>query len=131
MKCRPPITEEEEEDLSGLHPGALLYRSAALQNFPLMADALAHGADVNWVNPSEESSTPMIQAVLVVSSAVFLSNTALWFKTRGCVREDLPRRTNTSGTCRGFFAQTELCFTHKATKSPHFQMFVIFLKPVW
>uniref|UniRef100_A0A3P9HD76 Arf-GAP with coiled-coil, ANK repeat and PH domain-containing protein n=1 Tax=Oryzias latipes TaxID=8090 RepID=A0A3P9HD76_ORYLA len=57
--------EEEEEDLSGLHPGALLYRSAALQNFPLMADALAHGADVNWVNPSEESSTPMIQAVLV------------------------------------------------------------------
>uniref|UniRef100_H2LQU0 Arf-GAP with coiled-coil, ANK repeat and PH domain-containing protein n=1 Tax=Oryzias latipes TaxID=8090 RepID=H2LQU0_ORYLA len=59
------IKQEEEEDLSGLHPGALLYRSAALQNFPLMADALAHGADVNWVNPSEESSTPMIQAVLV------------------------------------------------------------------
>ncbi|KAI4808715.1 hypothetical protein KUCAC02_000763 [Chaenocephalus aceratus] len=38
--------EEEEEDLSGLHPGALLYRSAALQNFPVMADALAHGANV-------------------------------------------------------------------------------------
>uniref|UniRef100_A0A3B3BXR7 Arf-GAP with coiled-coil, ANK repeat and PH domain-containing protein n=2 Tax=Oryzias melastigma TaxID=30732 RepID=A0A3B3BXR7_ORYME len=57
--------DEEEEDLSGLHPGALLYRSAALQNFPLMADALAHGADVNWVNLSEDSSTPMIQAVLV------------------------------------------------------------------
>ncbi|XP_076015951.1 arf-GAP with coiled-coil, ANK repeat and PH domain-containing protein 1 [Genypterus blacodes] len=55
--------EEEEEDLSGLHPGALLYRSAALQNFPLMADALAHGADVNWVNVAEESSTPLIQAV--------------------------------------------------------------------
>ncbi|XP_013879997.1 arf-GAP with coiled-coil, ANK repeat and PH domain-containing protein 1 [Austrofundulus limnaeus] len=57
--------EEEEEDLSGLHPGALLYRSAALQNFPVMADALAHGADVNWVNLSEESSTPLIQAVSV------------------------------------------------------------------
>uniref|UniRef100_A0AAQ5ZVV2 Arf-GAP with coiled-coil, ANK repeat and PH domain-containing protein n=1 Tax=Amphiprion ocellaris TaxID=80972 RepID=A0AAQ5ZVV2_AMPOC len=55
--------EEEEEDLSGLHPGALLYRSAALQNFPVMADALAHGADVNWVNMAEESSTPLIQAV--------------------------------------------------------------------
>ncbi|XP_059210933.1 arf-GAP with coiled-coil, ANK repeat and PH domain-containing protein 1 [Centropristis striata] len=54
---------EEEEDLSGLHPGALLYRSAALQNFPVMADALAHGADVNWVNAAEESSTPLIQAV--------------------------------------------------------------------
>ncbi|KAM9717311.1 arf-GAP with coiled-coil, ANK repeat and PH domain-containing protein 1 isoform 2-T2 [Menidia menidia] len=55
--------EEEEEDLSGLHPGALLYRSAALQNFPVMADALAHGADVNWVNPARGSSTPLIQAV--------------------------------------------------------------------
>lgn len=58
--------EEPDEDLSGLHPGALLYRSAALQNFPVMADALAHGADVNWVNTSEESSTPLIQAVSVV-----------------------------------------------------------------
>lgn len=55
--------DEEEEDLSGLHPGALLYRSAALQNFPVMADALAHGADVNWVNVAEASSTPLIQAV--------------------------------------------------------------------
>uniref|UniRef100_A0A665V5D4 Arf-GAP with coiled-coil, ANK repeat and PH domain-containing protein n=1 Tax=Echeneis naucrates TaxID=173247 RepID=A0A665V5D4_ECHNA len=53
----------EEEDLSTLHPGALLYRSAALQNFPVMADALAHGADVNWVNMAEETSTPLIQAV--------------------------------------------------------------------
>lgn len=58
--------EEEEEDLSHLHPGALLYRSAALQNFPVMADALAHGADVNWVNVNDESSTPLIQAVSVV-----------------------------------------------------------------
>ncbi|XP_072314604.1 arf-GAP with coiled-coil, ANK repeat and PH domain-containing protein 1 [Eucyclogobius newberryi] len=55
--------EEDEEDLSSLHPGALLYRAAALQNFPVMADALAHGADVNWVNTAEESSTPLIQAV--------------------------------------------------------------------
>lgn len=58
--------EEPEEDLSGLHPGALLYRSAALQNFPIMADALAHGADANWVNVAEESSTPLIQAVSAV-----------------------------------------------------------------
>lgn len=62
----PSDEEEEEEDLSGLHPGALLYRSAALQNFPIMADALAHGADVSWVNLAEESSTPLIQAVSVV-----------------------------------------------------------------
>uniref|UniRef100_A0A3Q3X3E2 Arf-GAP with coiled-coil, ANK repeat and PH domain-containing protein n=1 Tax=Mola mola TaxID=94237 RepID=A0A3Q3X3E2_MOLML len=57
------VHKDEEEDLSSLHPGALLYRSAALQNFPVMADALAHGANVNWVNVSEESSTPLIQAV--------------------------------------------------------------------
>ncbi|KAF4089091.1 hypothetical protein AMELA_G00062870 [Ameiurus melas] len=61
--------EEEEEDLSGLHPGALLYRSAALQHFPVMADALAHGADVNWVNVAEESKTPLIQAATVNSLA--------------------------------------------------------------
>ncbi|XP_055756790.1 arf-GAP with coiled-coil, ANK repeat and PH domain-containing protein 1-like [Salvelinus fontinalis] len=61
--------DDEEEDLSGLHPGALLYRSAALQHFPVMADALAHGADVNWVNTAEESSTPLIQAVTANSLA--------------------------------------------------------------
>ncbi|XP_029113279.1 arf-GAP with coiled-coil, ANK repeat and PH domain-containing protein 1 isoform X1 [Scleropages formosus] len=61
--------DDEEEDLSGLHPGALLYRSAALQNFPVMADALAHGADVNWVNAAEDSSTPLIQAVSANSLA--------------------------------------------------------------
>ncbi|XP_017327140.1 arf-GAP with coiled-coil, ANK repeat and PH domain-containing protein 1 isoform X1 [Ictalurus punctatus] len=60
--------EEEEEDLSGLHPGALLYRSAALQHFPVMADALAHGADVNWINVAEESKTPLIQAATVQNS---------------------------------------------------------------
>lgn len=64
--CFPSDVDEEEEDLSGLHPGALLYRSAALQNFPVMADALAHGADVNWVNATEQSSTPLIQAVSAV-----------------------------------------------------------------
>ncbi len=66
----PSDVDEEEEDLSGLHPGALLYRSAALQNFPVMADALAHGADVNWVNVAEESSTPLIQAVTAVRTAL-------------------------------------------------------------
>ncbi|KAM9833802.1 arf-GAP with coiled-coil, ANK repeat and PH domain-containing protein 1 isoform 2-T2 [Syngnathus typhle] len=56
---------DEEEDLSGLHSGALLYRAAALQNFPVMADALAHSANVNWVNAAEEARTPLIQAVSV------------------------------------------------------------------
>ncbi|CAL8311103.1 unnamed protein product [Gadus morhua 'NCC'] len=47
--------EEEEEDLSTLHPGALLYRSAGRPNFLAMADALAHGADVNWLNAASAS----------------------------------------------------------------------------
>ncbi|XP_038642944.1 arf-GAP with coiled-coil, ANK repeat and PH domain-containing protein 1 isoform X2 [Scyliorhinus canicula] len=54
---------DSSEDLRDLHPGALLYRAAALQNLPVMADALAHGANVNWVNASDENKTPLIQAV--------------------------------------------------------------------
>ncbi|XP_053119643.1 arf-GAP with coiled-coil, ANK repeat and PH domain-containing protein 1 isoform X2 [Hemicordylus capensis] len=52
------------EDLPSLHPGALLYRAAAAPpSLPTMADALAHGADVNWVNAAQESRTPLLQAV--------------------------------------------------------------------
>lgn len=31
-----------------------------------MADALAHGADVNWVNGGQENATPLIQATAAV-----------------------------------------------------------------
>ena len=31
-----------------------------------MADALAHGADVNWVNGGQEDATPLIQATAAV-----------------------------------------------------------------
>uniref|UniRef100_A0A8C5FND7 Arf-GAP with coiled-coil, ANK repeat and PH domain-containing protein n=1 Tax=Gadus morhua TaxID=8049 RepID=A0A8C5FND7_GADMO len=58
--------EEEEEDLSTLHPGALLYRSAGRPNFLVMADALAHGADVNWLNAAKDSRSPLLQAVTAV-----------------------------------------------------------------
>ncbi|XP_044273163.1 arf-GAP with coiled-coil, ANK repeat and PH domain-containing protein 1 [Varanus komodoensis] len=52
------------ESLQSLHPGALLYRAAAAPpSLPTMADALAHGADVNWVNMAQESRTPLLQAV--------------------------------------------------------------------
>nr|XP_060635851.1 arf-GAP with coiled-coil, ANK repeat and PH domain-containing protein 1 [Anolis sagrei ordinatus] len=52
------------EDLQNLHPGALLFRAAAAPpSLPTMADALAHGADVNWVNVAQESRTPLLQAV--------------------------------------------------------------------
>ncbi|XP_013857582.1 arf-GAP with coiled-coil, ANK repeat and PH domain-containing protein 3b isoform X1 [Austrofundulus limnaeus] len=54
----------DPEDPRELHPGALLYRSSRLHNLPLMAEALAHGADVHGSNEEEEGKTPLIQAVI-------------------------------------------------------------------
>lgn len=63
-----PVSPPSAEELQNLHPGALLYRAAgAPPNLPTMADALAHGADVNWVNVAQESRTPLLQAVAAVS----------------------------------------------------------------
>ncbi|KAM8916646.1 arf-GAP with coiled-coil, ANK repeat and PH domain-containing protein 3-like isoform 2-T2 [Spinachia spinachia] len=53
----------DPEDPRELHPGALLHRSARLHNLPLMAEALAHGADIHAAN-EEEGKTPLIQAVV-------------------------------------------------------------------
>ncbi|NXN46150.1 ACAP2 protein, partial [Rhinoptilus africanus] len=44
-------------------PGLQLYRAAFEKNLPDMAEALAHGAEVNWVNAEENKATPLIQAV--------------------------------------------------------------------
>ncbi|NXD10926.1 ACAP3 protein, partial [Nothocercus nigrocapillus] len=52
------------EDLRELHPGLLIYKAAQARNLPLMAEALAHGAEVNWVNDEDENKTPLIQAVM-------------------------------------------------------------------
>lgn len=57
------------EDLRELHPGLVMYRAAQARNLPLMAEALAHGADINWVNDEDESKTPLIQAVKGVRGA--------------------------------------------------------------
>ncbi|XP_019359050.1 PREDICTED: arf-GAP with coiled-coil, ANK repeat and PH domain-containing protein 2 isoform X1 [Gavialis gangeticus] len=62
--------EGEKQDASvvcsskQLHPGLQLYHAAYKKNLPDMAEALAHGAEVNWVNIAENKSTPLIQAVL-------------------------------------------------------------------
>ncbi|XP_017530694.1 arf-GAP with coiled-coil, ANK repeat and PH domain-containing protein 1 isoform X1 [Manis javanica] len=51
------------DDLGSLHPGALLFRASGHPpSLPTMADALAHGANVNWVNGGQENTTPLIQA---------------------------------------------------------------------
>nr|XP_057941343.1 arf-GAP with coiled-coil, ANK repeat and PH domain-containing protein 3 isoform X1 [Doryrhamphus excisus] len=54
----------DPEDLRDLHPGALLYKAAKARNLPVMAEALAHGADVNMVSEDDEGKTPLIQAVI-------------------------------------------------------------------
>ncbi|XP_069566984.1 arf-GAP with coiled-coil, ANK repeat and PH domain-containing protein 3 isoform X3 [Brachyistius frenatus] len=53
----------DPEDMRNLHPGALLYKASKARNLPVMAEALAHGADVNSVNDEDEGKTPLIQAV--------------------------------------------------------------------
>lgn len=56
----------DPEDPRELHPGGLLHRASRLHNLPLMAEALAHGADVHTASEEEEGKTPLIQAVMGV-----------------------------------------------------------------
>ncbi|XP_072897285.1 arf-GAP with coiled-coil, ANK repeat and PH domain-containing protein 2-like isoform X3 [Hemitrygon akajei] len=69
-KVLEPSTLEEYRNLSGLQevkmipPGLQLYNAAHVRSLPDMAEALACGADVNWVNPEDNEATPLIQAVL-------------------------------------------------------------------
>ncbi|XP_069069262.1 arf-GAP with coiled-coil, ANK repeat and PH domain-containing protein 2 isoform X2 [Pleurodeles waltl] len=66
---RTSVIEVEKRDSSvfqdseKFHPGLHLYRAAHEKSLPDMAEALAHGADVNWVNEEENNTTPLIQAV--------------------------------------------------------------------
>lgn len=53
-------------DSKHFNPGLQLYRASYEKNLPKMAEALAHGADVNWSNSEENKATPLIQAVLGV-----------------------------------------------------------------
>ncbi|XP_075703496.1 arf-GAP with coiled-coil, ANK repeat and PH domain-containing protein 1 [Rhinoderma darwinii] len=79
----PPVGAKsrmgEGHDVPNLHPGALLYRAAEHRYLPTMSDALAHGANVNWVHSEEDERTPLIQAVLsdsLVASEFLLQNGA-------------------------------------------------------
>ncbi|CAH1239474.1 ACAP2 [Branchiostoma lanceolatum] len=50
-------------ELSQLDPNMLLYKAASAGNLPVLSAALAHGADVNWVNKEDSNKTPLHQAV--------------------------------------------------------------------
>lgn len=73
----------DPEDPRELHPGALLYRSSRLHNLPLMAEALAHGADVHTANEEEEGKTPLIQAVIGVRDLASSPNIYIWTEVIG------------------------------------------------
>ena len=67
LEAEPEPETSDPEDVRELHPGALLYKASKARNLPIMAEALAHGADVNSVNEEDEGKTPLIQAVIGVS----------------------------------------------------------------
>uniref|UniRef100_A0A8C6WYK9 Arf-GAP with coiled-coil, ANK repeat and PH domain-containing protein n=1 Tax=Neogobius melanostomus TaxID=47308 RepID=A0A8C6WYK9_9GOBI len=60
IEQEPSDTEDPRE----LHPGALLLRAARLHDLPLMAESLAHGADVHAAHEEDEGKTALIQAVI-------------------------------------------------------------------
>ncbi|XP_063746390.1 arf-GAP with coiled-coil, ANK repeat and PH domain-containing protein 3-like isoform X2 [Eleginops maclovinus] len=69
----------DPEDIRELHPGALLCKASKARNLPVMAEALAHGADVNLVNDEDEGKTPLIQAVIggsLIACEFLLQNAA-------------------------------------------------------
>uniref|UniRef100_A0A8C5CHR5 Arf-GAP with coiled-coil, ANK repeat and PH domain-containing protein n=1 Tax=Gadus morhua TaxID=8049 RepID=A0A8C5CHR5_GADMO len=57
--CREPVFYEPKDCSAGLQ----LYWAAGARSLPDMAEALAHGAPVNWVNAEDQKRTPLIMAV--------------------------------------------------------------------
>ena len=45
----------------------LLYKASSARNLPVMTQAIAQGADINWGNPDDHLMTPLIKAVESVS----------------------------------------------------------------
>lgn len=55
------------EDMSTLDPNMLLFKAAQARNLAVMLEALANGADSNWVNLQEDDKTPIMKAIETVS----------------------------------------------------------------
>lgn len=64
--CKVVVFYEPKEYSSGLQ----LYWASCARSLPDMAEALAHGAEVNWVNTEDDKRTPLIMAVHGVSIAI-------------------------------------------------------------
>uniref|UniRef100_A0A4W5NI41 Arf-GAP with coiled-coil, ANK repeat and PH domain-containing protein n=1 Tax=Hucho hucho TaxID=62062 RepID=A0A4W5NI41_9TELE len=59
-KLRPASNASKPKEYS---PGLQLYWASCARSLPDMAEALAHGAEVNWVNTDNDKRTPLIMAV--------------------------------------------------------------------
>ncbi|KAM3875938.1 arf-GAP with coiled-coil, ANK repeat and PH domain-containing protein 2-like isoform 2-T2 [Diretmus argenteus] len=57
--CKEPVFYEPKE----YSPGLQLYWASCACSLPDMAEALAHGGEVNWVNTDDDKRTPLIMAV--------------------------------------------------------------------
>uniref|UniRef100_A0A8C6W0S6 Arf-GAP with coiled-coil, ANK repeat and PH domain-containing protein n=1 Tax=Nothobranchius furzeri TaxID=105023 RepID=A0A8C6W0S6_NOTFU len=55
-----PVLFYEPKEYS---PGLQLYWASCARSLPDMAEALAHGAEINWVSTEEDKKTPLIMAV--------------------------------------------------------------------
>ncbi|XP_064790723.1 arf-GAP with coiled-coil, ANK repeat and PH domain-containing protein 2-like isoform X2 [Oncorhynchus masou masou] len=58
--CKVVVIFSEPKEYS---PGLQLYWASCACSLPDMAEALAHGAEVNWVNTDDDKRTPLIMAV--------------------------------------------------------------------
>ncbi|TRY66798.1 hypothetical protein DNTS_009587 [Danionella cerebrum] len=58
----------DPEDPREMDARALLYKACHARNLPVMAEALAHGADVNSLSEEDEGKNPLIQAVIGMST---------------------------------------------------------------
>ncbi|XP_064865003.1 arf-GAP with coiled-coil, ANK repeat and PH domain-containing protein 2 isoform X3 [Oncorhynchus nerka] len=58
--CKEVVIFSEPKEYS---PGLQLYWASCARSLPDMAEALAHGAEVNWVNTDDDKRTPLIMAV--------------------------------------------------------------------
>lgn len=63
--CKDVVFYEPKE----YSPGLQLYWASCACSLPDMAEALAHGAEVNWVNTEDDKRTPLIMAVHGVSAS--------------------------------------------------------------
>ncbi|KAM6921432.1 arf-GAP with coiled-coil, ANK repeat and PH domain-containing protein 2-like isoform 3-T3 [Xenentodon cancila] len=73
--CKEMVFYEPKE----YSPGLQLYWAACARSLPDMAEALAHGAEINWVNTEEDKRTPLIMAVQggsLVTCEFLLQNSA-------------------------------------------------------